>query len=134
MDRTGCPKFAVNFRIATLKTTFAHGNIVLHADIVCFLISVIKAGSQYRLSLSGHAEIENWRCRIFNQIWIEAQDNPDPDLFKSTPWIRLTEYSFICELVLKLLKLLTIQVDGVLEPVGVICWVWLRTSCLSAPG
>jgi len=64
MDWTGRPEFAVNFRIATIKTTFTHGNIVLQADIAGFPISVIYAGSHIPHFQIVQAGIISWRLQI----------------------------------------------------------------------
>jgi hypothetical protein len=46
MDWTGRPEFAVNFRIAAVKTFWAHVDIVLQAGIAGFGFRMIHAVSQ----------------------------------------------------------------------------------------
>jgi hypothetical protein len=50
VDWTGCPEFAVNFRIAAIQAFFAQVDVVLHAGIAGFLVGVLHAVTQILIS------------------------------------------------------------------------------------
>ena len=47
MNSTGCPEFAVNFRIAAFEAVFTHMRVKFQAGVAGFPVRVIKATSPF---------------------------------------------------------------------------------------